>query len=196
MTLRDALRQATIAPGAPSSDYDLNAPAQRPDRPLREAGVLVAIVEVSVPRVILTKRSSALKHHPGQISFPGGKVEETDADVVAAALREAYEEIALTDVELVGCLAPHETVTGFNVTPVLGLVQPGYRLTPDDREVAEVFDVPLGHLLAPENYMIESRLWRGQARHFFTVPWGPYYIWGATARILRALADRMDYGHP
>ncbi len=196
MTLRNALEKAIAAPGAPSSDYDLNKPTDLPERSLREAGVLVAIVEDAAPRVILTKRSSALKHHPGQISFPGGKVEETDADVVEAALREAQEEIALSGVEVVGCLAPHETVTGFNVTPVLGLVQPGYSLMPDEREVAEAFDVPLGHLLSSANYMIESRMWRGQARHFFTVPWGPYYIWGATARILRALADRMTYEDP
>lgn len=196
MTLRNALEKAIAAPGAPSSDYDLNKPTDLPERSLREAGVLVAIVEDAAPRVILTKRSSALKHHPGQISFPGGKVEETDADVVEAALREAQEEIALSGVEVVGCLAPHETVTGFNVTPVLGLVQPGYSLMPDEREVAEAFDVPLGHLLSSANYMIESRMWRGKARHFFTVPWGPYYIWGATARILRALADRMTYEDP
>ena len=196
MTLRNALEKAIAAPGAPSSDYDLNKPTDLPERSLREAGVLVAIVEDAAPRVILTKRSSALKHHPGQISFPGGKVEETDADVVEAALREAQEEIALSGVEVVGCLAPHETVTGFNVTPVLGLVQPGYSLMPDEREVAEAFDVPLGHLLSSANYMIESRMWRGQARHLFTVPWGPYYIWGATARILRALADRMTYEDP
>ncbi len=196
MTLRNALEKAIAAPGAPSSDYDLNKPTDLPERSLREAGVLVAIVEDAAPRVILTKRSSALKHHPGQISFPGGKVEETDADVVEAALREAQEEIALSGVEVIGCLAPHETVTGFNVTPVLGLVQPGYSLMPDEREVAEAFDVPLGHLLSSANYMIESRMWRGQARHFFTVPWGPYYIWGATARILRALADRMTYEDP
>ena len=77
------------------------------------------------------------------------------------------------------------------MTPVLGVVQPGYIARPDEREVAEVFEVPLRHVLDPGNYMIESRLWRGQRRHFFAVPWGPYYIWGATARMLRALADRM-----
>jgi 8-oxo-dGTP pyrophosphatase MutT (NUDIX family) len=152
---------------------------------------LIAIVEDDDPRLILTKRSSALKHHPGQIAFPGGKVEHSDRDVVAAALREAEEEIALTGADVVGTLAPHETVTGFNVTPVLSVVQPGFNPRPDKHEVAEVFEVPLQHVLNPANYMIESRLWRGQRRHFFVVPWGPYYIWGATARMLRALADRM-----
>lgn len=192
MSIRDALIRAAARTGAPSSDYDLNAQPDVPDRTLRDAGVLVGVVDAPEPRVILTKRSSALKHHPGQIAFPGGKVEPTDQDVTAAALREAEEEIALKEAEVVGVLAPHETVTGFNVTPVLALVREGYSAVPDTREVAEVFDVPLSHVMNPENYMIESRRWRGQPRYFFTVPWGPYYIWGATARMLRAFADRMS----
>lgn len=192
MNIRDALYRAVSTPGGPSSDYDLNKDRPLPADSLREAGVLIAIVDDEVPRVILTKRSSALKHHPGQISFPGGKVERSDANVVDAALREALEEISLTGVDVIGQLAPHETVTGFRVTPVIGLVSLGCDLIPDEREVAEVFDVPLSHLLEPANYMVESRLWRKQARYYFTIPWGPYYIWGATARMLRALADRMS----
>ena len=194
MTLRAALLRAVERPAPPSSDYDLNKDAEAPDRVLRDAGVLIAVVEAEVPRLILTKRSSALKHHPGQISFPGGKVEDHDRDVIAAALREADEEIALREVEVVGCLAPHVTVTGFNVVPVLGLVREGYSVRADEEEVAEVFEVPLHHVLSPANYLVESRLWRGKPRYYFTVPWGPYYIWGATARMLRALADRMADG--
>ncbi|MEO1537418.1 MAG: CoA pyrophosphatase [Pseudomonadota bacterium] len=191
MSLRRSLERVVAATGAPSSDYDLNEGGQVPERRLRDAGVLVPIVDAEEPLVILTKRSSALKHHPGQIAFPGGKVEEADKDVVAAALREAQEEIALTTVDVVGVLAPHETVTGFRVTPVLGLVPQGYNAKPDQNEVAEVFEVPLRHVMSAPNYMVESRVWRGQPRYFFTVPWGPYYIWGATARMLRAMADRM-----
>ncbi|MGR3514742.1 MAG: CoA pyrophosphatase [Paracoccaceae bacterium] len=191
MSLHKLLSRAVGMPGAPSSDYDLNADVKGPDRTLRDAGVLIAIVDKPAPRLILTKRSSALKHHPGQIAFPGGKVEDTDANVVAAAVREADEEISLTGVDVIGTLAPHETVTGFNVTPVVGLVAPDYRVQSDEREVAEVFDVPLAHVLEPANYMIESRMWRGKERHFFAVPWGPYYIWGATARMLRALAGQV-----
>ena len=131
MMLRQALAAAASKQGAASSDYDLNADAAAPKRELRAAGVLIAVVESEDPRLILTKRSSALKHHPGQIAFPGGKVETSDRDVVAAALREAEEEITLTGAEVVGTLAPHETVTGFNVTPVLGVVQPGYFAQPD-----------------------------------------------------------------
>ena len=191
MSLRATLLRATQAKGVPSSDYDLNA--ERPGAPgqLREAAVLVGIVDQDEPTVVLTKRSSALKHHPGQIAFPGGKVEEADADIVAAALREAREEISLEEAEVIGSLAAHETVTGFNVTPVLAMVPPDFAVRPDPQEVAEVFQAPLRHLMNPGNYLIESRRWRGQRRYYYTVPWGPYYIWGATARMLRALADRM-----
>ncbi len=191
MSVRDALLRASGRAGAPSSDYDLNAERDAPKRDLRDAGVLIGVLDHAEPRVILTKRSSALKHHPGQIAFPGGKVERSDRDITAAALREAEEEIGLRHVDVLGQLAPHETVTGFSVTPVLALVRPGYTAVPDPNEVAEVFEVPLAHVMEPANYMIESRMWRGHRRYFFVVPWGPYYIWGATARMLRALADRM-----
>lgn len=194
MSLREALHSAVSTDGAPSSDYDLNAERPKKFQDLRNAGVLIAVVDQSEPQVILTKRSSALKHHPGQISFPGGKVEDTDADVIEAALREAREEISLEGVEVIGSLASHETVTGFRVTPVLGLVRSGVEIQADEREVAEVFAAPLAHFLNPGNYMIESRLWRGQPRYYYAVPWGPYYVWGATARMLRALADRIEDG--
>lgn len=194
MSLRARLERAITAEGQPSSDYDLNADQDPPPRELRDAAVLVPIVERERPGLILTKRSSALKHHPGQIAFPGGKVDAGDHDVVAAALREAHEEIALAGAEVIGTLAPHVTVTGYNVTPVLALVPPDYRATPDPREVAEVFELPFDHVLTPANYLVESRRWRGRRRYYFTVPWGPYYVWGATARMLRALADRMADG--
>ena len=162
---------------------------------MRPAGVLVPISLVSgTPRLILTKRSSALKHHPGQIAFPGGKVDADDKDVCSAALREAWEEIGLPRElpKIVGCLPEHETVTGFSVTPVVALVREKFTEWPEAGEVAEVFSVPLAHVLKPENYIIESRRWRGTRRRYYTVPYGPYYIWGATARMLRGLAARME----
>ena len=192
--LRAQLERSLIAQGKPSSDYDLNPDVVLPEgRSLRAAGVLVAITDGPQPHVILTKRSSALKHHPGQVSFPGGKIEESDTDETHAALREAHEEIGLSPdlVTVLGALPPHETVTGFRVTPVVSIVPQGFVPKPDANEVAEVFSTPLAHLMRPDNYSVQSRRWRGQRRYFFTVPWGPYYIWGATARILRALADRM-----
>ena len=183
-------------PGQPSSDFDLNPETVLPPgRKLRSAGVLIAVnLTGTEPTVLLTKRASNLKHHPGQIAFPGGKQDDSDADVIAAALREAEEEIGLPrDIpRILGQMPAHETVTGFSVTPVLAVVERPFDRRPEPGEVEEVFEVPLTHVLTPENFLIESRRWRGARRYYFTVPYGPYYIWGATARMLRALAARMD----
>ncbi|MDK3071757.1 CoA pyrophosphatase [Sedimentitalea sp. JM2-8] len=194
--LIERLRNALALPGHQSSDFDLNPNTELPvGRTLRPAGVLIGIsLAGERPGVILTKRSSALKHHPGQIAFPGGKQDEGDADVTAAALREAEEEIGLPAglPEIIGFLPAHETVTSFMVTPVLAVLRQDFEIVPEPGEVDEVFSVPLDHLLRPENYLVESRQWRGQRRYYYTVPFGPYYIWGATARMLRGLAARME----
>ncbi len=180
---------------AGSSDFDLNPDVTLPpNRKLRDAGVLIALLDdPDGLRLVLTKRNSALKHHPGQIAFPGGKVDPGDDGPVGAALRESREEIGLdpANVKILGALAPHETVTSFNVTPVVGRVLRPFTPVPEAGEVDEVFTVPFAHVTDPANYQIQSRLWRGSKRSYFVVPYGPYYIWGATARILRALADRM-----
>ena len=190
------LRSALAARGRPSSDYDLNLDMQlSPERTLRDAAVLIPVVDrPGNASVVLTRRSSALKHHPAQIAFPGGKVDEADDGAVDAALREAHEEVGLArrHADVLGSLPPHETVTGFLVTPVLALVAPEFKARPEPGEVAEAFEVPLDHVMNPARFLVESRRWRGKRRHYFAVPWGPYYIWGATARILRALADRMQ----
>lgn len=194
--LISSIRLALDEGGKPSSDFDLNPDFKKPtDGVLRPAGVLApVIIRDGVAELILTKRSSALKHHPGQIAFPGGKQDENDDDVVAAALREAHEEIGLPPnlVDVLGMLPTHETVTGFQVTPVIGLVREEFVITPEPGEVEEVFFVPLSHVLKEANFSVQSRRWRGQMRSYYAVPYGPYYIWGATARMLRAWTDRMN----
>ena len=194
--VEDALRAALARPAGPSSDFDLN-PGIRPpaDKPLRPAAVLVPVwLRPEGAGLILTKRSSHLKHHPGQIAFPGGKVDPTDTSTEAAALRESREEIGLdpSRVEILGTLPVHETVTGFAITPFVGLIRGPFTPVPEAGEVEEVFTVPLSHVLTPARFAIERRRWMGVWRRYYAVPLGPYYIWGATARILRGLADRME----
>ncbi|MEM6660371.1 MAG: CoA pyrophosphatase [Pseudomonadota bacterium] len=188
--------RAALARGSgASSDFDLNPDVLLADgRRLRPAAVLAPIIASEDGYdLILTKRSSVLKHHPGQIAFPGGKQDEGDADLIATALREAQEEIGLplAYAEVLGTFSPHETVTAFTVTPVVAFITQDFQPAPEAGEVAEVFRVPLSHVLDPENFVVESRRWRGQRRSYYAVPYGPYYIWGATARILRAWTDAL-----
>ncbi|WP_416883905.1 CoA pyrophosphatase [Marivita sp.] len=195
MNDRVRLEAALLQNSTASSDFDLNPDVVLPEgRKLRPAGVLVPVIAgPQGAEVLLTKRSSRLKHHPGQIAFPGGKQDEGDADVIAAALREAEEEVGLPrgHIEVLGTLPTHETVTGFLVTPVIGWIDRDFDVQPEPGEVAEVFRVPLAHVTDVALFTIQSRRWRGTRRHYYTVPFGPYYIWGATARILRGLAHRM-----
>jgi 8-oxo-dGTP pyrophosphatase MutT (NUDIX family) len=183
------LQAALLRDAAASSDFDLNPGIAR-GRNLRPAAVLVAIgLWGTEAVVILTKRASHLQHHPGQIAFAGGKVEAGES-VEEAALREAFEEIGLTTAEVSGRLPVHETVTGFAVTPILACVRQKFDPVPERGEVDEVFTVPLRYVMDPSKYVIEQRQWQGMPRRYYAVPYGPYYIWGATARILRGLAER------
>lgn len=188
--------QTALQSAAPAtSDFDLNRDVQLPPgRKLRPAAVLAPIIEGDAGyELILTKRSSALKHHPGQIAFPGGKQDVGDPDLDVTALREAEEEIGLPrdQVDILGRFQPHETVTGFTVTPVVALVTGPFDARPETGEVDHVFRVPLRHVLDQSNFQIEARRWRGRMRSYYVVPYGPYYIWGATARILRAWTDSL-----
>jgi 8-oxo-dGTP pyrophosphatase MutT (NUDIX family) len=189
--LRKKLEDALAVTGDASSDFDLNPDMKFPQGNLTPAAVLIGI-RAETQTVILTKRAARLKHHPGQIAFPGGKQDPTDHTIVDAALREAHEEIGLPShlVDVLGQLPPHQTVTGYQVTPVLGLITGDYDVIAEKGEVSEVFEVPLAHLLKPAMYRTEGRRWQGRKRLYYAVPYGPYYIWGATARILRGLAAR------
>lgn len=199
MPLDDVAQRVTLALQAArsgSSDFDLNPEfAPPPTRKLRPAAVLVPLIEgPNGVEVILTKRSSRLKHHPGQIAFPGGKVDAGDPSPASAALREAWEEIGLPAdaVRLVGELPPHETVTGYQMQPFVGIVKDPFETVPELGEVAEVFRVPYTHVTDPARFSVQDRIWQGKSRRFYTVPYGPYYIWGATARILRGFADALQ----
>lgn len=164
--------------------------------PLTPAAVLFPIVlREAQPTVLLTQRTSHLRDHAGQVSFPGGRVEQDDASPVHTALRETEEEIGMAPehVEVLGFLPEYRTSTGFRVTPVVGLVRPPFFLHPDPFEVAEVFEVPLGFLLDPANRQRHSREWRGRLRHYFAMPYGEHFIWGATAGMIVSLADRLGY---
>ena len=191
----DHIREKLEASGAPSSDYDLNPEIVLPaERKLRSAAVLVPLMRAQGEwQIVLTMRSSALKHHPGQIAFPGGKHDPSDTTLEDTALREAFEEIGLPreKVKILGRLPTHETVTGFTVTPIVGVITSEFDVMPDSGEVAEVFQVPFSFLNDPKNFQTQFRRWRGQKRYYYTVPYGPYYIWGATARMLRMFADTL-----
>ena len=187
----DRLIAALHAQGGETSDFDLNPDTKLPEnRLLKPAAVLVAFHEDG--RLLLTKRSARLKHHPGQIAFPGGKVEQGET-LIDAALREAQEEVGLdpAQVSVLGSLPSHETVTSYIATPVVAMIRGDWTPVPELGEVEEVFTVPFDHIADRTNYRIEGRRWQGRRRYYFTAPYGPYYIWGATARMLRGLAERL-----
>lgn len=162
--------------------------------PLTPAAVLFPIVlRDNGQTVLLTQRTAHLKDHAGQISFPGGRVEAADTSPIHTALRETEEEIGLARerVEVLGFLPEYRTGTGFRVTPVVALVTPPFELALDPFEVAEAFEVPLAFLLDPANHKRHSLHYRGAMRHFFAMPYGDYFIWGATAGMIRSLTERL-----
>ena len=178
------------------SDWDLN-PELKGElaamAPPRSAAVLVPIVLRAELTVLLTQRSHDMPSHPGQISFPGGKQEAGDATPLACALREAQEEIGLppANVEPLGFIDSYRTGTGFQISPVVGLVRPQFEVVLDPREVLDVFEVPLAFLLNPANHQRASREWRGRQRFYYAMPYQGRYIWGATAGILKNLYERL-----
>jgi 8-oxo-dGTP pyrophosphatase MutT (NUDIX family) len=162
-------------------------------RPIRPAAVLVPVVDHPEPTILLTQRAQHLPDHPGQISFAGGKIDKTDKNPLATALREAEEEIGLVrdHVEPLGYLDVYMTTLGYRIVPVIARVKPGFALTLNTGEVDNVFEVPLSFLMDQANVQRHSRDWQGMTRHYYAISFGERYIWGVTAGILRNLHDRI-----
>jgi 8-oxo-dGTP pyrophosphatase MutT (NUDIX family) len=145
--------------------------------------------------VLLTQRSPDMPSHAGQVAFPGGRVQAEDAGVVAAALREAFEETGLAPefVTPVGGFGAFRTGSNFVITPIVAFVEPGFTLKPDPREVDAVFETPLSFLMSAENHQRHAREFEGKRREYYAMPWEGRYIWGVTAGLIKALHDRL-YG--
>ena len=176
--------------GAPlGSDFSLNGVVPLPTT-FRPAAVLVPLVrhELGIT-VLLTQRTDDMPSHAGQIAFPGGRRQADDADAVATALRETEEEVGLARrfVDVIGAVDPYRTGTGYEITPIVGIVTPGFTTHADPREVADVFEVPLAHFLDEKNHRVDSRVWQGRERRYYAMPYGERYIWGATAGMLKNL---------
>lgn len=192
MMLADRLRYALSV-----LDGDIHDDDRDPDlEALRDAAVLIAITDRPEPGVILTQRPQWLRSHAGQVAFPGGKVEAEDGDSVAAALREAQEEIGLNprDVDVVGMADPYHSGSGFRILPVVAVIPPDLDFDPDPNEVEAWFEVPLDHLLNPANYDFHQAHWQGRLRGYYDMMWGERRIWGVTAGIIVNLAQRLPAG--
>ncbi len=181
-----------------SSDFDLTPKLNSKNIEYKEASVLVPITfDKHGAAVVFTKRSKTLKNHPGQIAFPGGKVEKSDSSKMETAIRECFEEIFLkqNDINILGTLPEHKTATRYSITPFVAVIKNFDNLKPDLSEVTEIFKVPLEFLLTNKNMSIQSRNFDGHDLSYFIIPYGPYYIWGATARIIKTFSDLVEkYG--
>jgi 8-oxo-dGTP pyrophosphatase MutT (NUDIX family) len=193
----DRLRAALLNGGAAGfrGDWDVTAETgfdRAPD--LTPAAVLIAVTNEAEPQLLLTRRNANMTKHPGQIAFPGGRVDPGDDSAIAAALREAEEEVALhrRHVEVLGTLDRYETGTGFSILPVVGVVPPGLVFAAQEREVAEVFHVPFAHVIDPANHELRTGEWQGRRRNFFVIRHGAREIWGATAGIIVNLSKRLQ----
>lgn len=164
-------------------------------RQLRRAGVLIGVVDRGENdlNVVLTERPDTMASHPGQVAFPGGKVDPQDHDPVHAALREAHEEVGVdpNTVDLIGLGDIYVAGSGFRITPVVAILPSDFEAVPEPYEVADVFETPLSFLMNPENHIRKSRVWEGLERHYLEMPHNGHYIWGVTAGVIRSLYDRL-----
>lgn len=181
-----------VPPGGDPGTYRMLKIIAR-EQPIRPAAVLIPVVDHPQPTVLLTQRSAHLNDHAGQISFPGGKIEATDASPLDAALREAFEEVGLSRefIDPIGYLDLYATSFGFRILPIVARVEPGFRLRINEAEVDDAFEVPLAFLMDPDNHQLHSKEFRGMERSYYAMPFAERYIWGATAGILRVLYERI-----
>ena len=188
-----ALLDSSIIPPTGDQGTDRMLQIVAEERPIRPAAVLIGIVEREAPTVLLTQRSAHLNDHAGQISFPGGKIDAGDASPLAAALREAEEEIGLdrSFIDPIGYLDVYATGFGFRILPTVARVRPGFALRVNPNEVDEAFEIPLAFLMDPVNHQRHSKEWRGIMRSYYAMPFADRYVWGATAGILRVLYERI-----
>ena len=186
--LRDALRQT---PSAPLLRGDFLGQEEGAAVP---AAVLVAITDRDAPGVILTVRRETMRTHAGQVAFPGGRVDPGE-DALAAAVREAQEEIGLEPaaIDVLAAIDPYRTITGYDVTPVVAAIPPDLPLEPHEHEVADWFEAPLGFVLDPANHHLRSVAFQGRTRHYYEIPWNGRRIWGATAAMLVNLSRRLNW---
>lgn len=192
MTVADRLRSSlSLAPREAPLVGDL--PKERGQAGI-SAAVLIAVTEREEPGVILTVRREHLRTHAGQVAFPGGRVDSGE-DAIAAAIREAHEEILLDPscVDVIGAIEAYRTVTGYAVTPVVGTIPPDLPLTAHEHEVADWFEAPLGFLLDPANQQLKSALFQGRERHYYEIVWNERRIWGATAAMIVNLSRRLQW---
>lgn len=190
--LRASLRKPPLVTSLHRDDFHMGAAATTTRH--IPAAVLVPVINRPEPGLLLTTRTAHLRNHAGQVAFPGGRIDPTDHDATAAALREAEEEIGLSPgiVEILGQTDPYRTGTGYTVSPIVGLLPPGLQFTPSPHEVADIFEVPLAHVLDATNHQLREVMWEGRNRQYYEIDFDGHRIWGATAGMLVNLAMRLQ----
>ena len=194
MTLADRVR-ASLAESEDQPVPHASDMGDAPDSNGVAAAVLIAITDRAEPGLILTQRPETMRRHAGQAAFPGGRVDASDADVIAAALREAEEEIGLPrDIpEIIGTVDLYRTITSYTITPVLAVIPPDLPLVANPDEVSHIFEVPLAFLIDPANHVAKAADWNGRERHFIEMHWQGHRIWGATAAMIVNLSRRLTW---